>query len=138
MVITIPIEVKRNNESISTSALVNSGYESEQPEIHIPLALARRLGFKLEYVRSEKYKVVGAEVSTYIIGEVYVRINTEDRVTEWIRSRAVCVLGEYEVIISDSLAEELGIELIKPKKGLWRLHGENTLRESAEPHYWID
>ncbi len=54
------------------------------------------------------------------------------------RSRAVCVLGEYEVIISDSLAEELGIELFKPKKGLWRLHGEKTLRESVESQYWVD
>jgi hypothetical protein len=48
------------------------------------------------------------------------------------------VPGEYEVIISDALAEELDIIVMKPKKGLWKLYGEERERESVEPQYWIE
>jgi hypothetical protein len=48
------------------------------------------------------------------------------------------VPSEYEVIISDALAEELGIIVMKPKKGLWKLYGEERERESVEPQYWIE
>ena len=65
MRIRISIRYKENN--VVTVALVNSGYESEVPEIHIPLALARRLGLPLERLRAERYHVVGSETTTYIL-----------------------------------------------------------------------
>jgi hypothetical protein len=45
--------------------LVNTGYEGFKPEIHVPLALAKKLGFSLEDVKSEKYTVVGGEVTAF-------------------------------------------------------------------------
>jgi len=138
MVVRVPLEIKYLGNSLATSALVNSGYEADEPEIHLPLGFIERLGMKHEEARSEKYKVVGAEVSTRILGYVDVRINLEGRMAGWIKTRAVMVPGEYEVIISDALAEELGIILVKPKKGLWKLYGEELERESVEPQYWIE
>ncbi|HIQ03663.1 MAG TPA: hypothetical protein EYH40_04505 [Desulfurococcales archaeon] len=138
MVVRVVVEIKRGDKVIESSALVNSGYEAEEPELHIPIALARTLGFNLESLRGERYRVVGAEVTTYILGNVLVRVKTEDRSTEWINAKAVTVPGEYEVILSDALTEQLGIEIVKPKKGLWRFSGETKTRESAKVKYWIN
>lgn len=81
---------------------------------------------------------MGAEVTAYILGEVMLRAKTEDRESNWIRARAVMVPGEYEVILSDSLMEEMGIEILKPSSGLWRFSGENRVRESEKASYWPD
>jgi len=117
---------------------VNSGYESDVPEIHIPLLLARRLGFSLEHLRAEHYRVVGSEVATYVLGYVEVKVVAEDRESEWVRARAVSVPGEWEVLIGDALIEELGIEIVKPKSGLWRFTGEERLRRSERAEYWTE
>ncbi len=138
MGVRVRVEIKYGGNSIKTSALVNSGYEVGEPEIHIPLALARKLGFKLEGLSSECYKVVGAEVNALIIGFVDVRVITEDKLSNWIRAKAVSVPGEYEVLLSDALTEALEIEVIKPKKGLWRFSGEDKYRESVESKSWIE
>jgi len=93
MVVRIPIEVKYLDKSLATSALVNSGYEADEPEVHLPLGFIQRLGIKHEAARSERYKVVGAEVSTCILGSVEVRIDLEDKTAGWIKARAVMVPG---------------------------------------------
>jgi hypothetical protein len=138
VVVRVPVELKSGEMTLRTAALANSGYEAEEPEVHIPIALARKLGFKLEGIRGERYGVVGAEVTAYILGEVMLRAKTEDRESNWIRARAVTVPGEYEVILSDSLMEEMGIEILKPSSGLWRFSGESGVRESEKASYWPD
>lgn len=138
MVVRVMVEIKHGNEIVESPALVNSGYEAEEPELHIPLALARVLKFKLEGLRGERYKVVGAEVTTYILGKVLVRVKTKDKFSEWVSARAVLVPGEFEVILSDAITEQLGIEIVKPKRGLWRFSGELGVRESVEVKYWVE
>ena len=138
MGVRVPVEIKYGDERKSTSALVNSGYESDEPEIHIPLTLAKLLGFELEGLKGERYKVVGAEVTTYILGDVLVRVRTPDKTTGWVKTRAVMVPGEYEVILSDAVTEQLNVEIVKPRTGLWRFTGEKASRESVEAKYWID
>ena len=138
MGVRIPVEIKHGDEMTLTAALVNSGYESDEPELHIPLALAKTLGFRLEGLKGERYKVVGAEVTTYILGDVLIRVRTDDKTTKWVRAKAVTVPGEYEVILSDAVTEQLEVELVKPRTGLWRFTGESGSRESVEAKYWID
>jgi len=91
----VPVELRSNDTVLRTSALANSGYEAEEPEVRIPVALAKKLGFKLEGLKEEKYGVVGAEVTTYILGDVVLRVKTGDRESSWIRARAVTVPGEH-------------------------------------------
>jgi hypothetical protein len=57
--VRVPVELKSDSMILRTAALANSGYEAEEPEVHIPIALAKKLGFKLEDVRGERYGVVG-------------------------------------------------------------------------------
>ena len=134
MGVRVKIVVKHCENSAETTALANSGYEAEKPEIHIPLALARRLGFRLEELKEERYRVIGSEISAYILGEVSVSLKDYNN---WIGATAVSVPGEFEVVMSDALMEGLGVEIIKPKAGLWRVRGEEITRESLEPEYWV-
>ena len=65
MGVRVRVKLKSGNREVPSSALVNTGYEGFKPEIHVPLALAKKLGFSLEDVKSEKYTVVGGEVTAF-------------------------------------------------------------------------
>lgn len=81
---------------------------------------------------------MGSEVSTFVLGMVEVRVVTQDRTTEWVKSRVVMVPGEYEVLLSDALIELLNVEIVRPRSRIWRFRGEDKDRESVEPEYWLD
>ena len=70
MVVRVKVQVKKDNVAIKTSAIANSGYETDVPEIHIPLALARELGFDLRGLTSTKYRVVGGFTNTLMICKI--------------------------------------------------------------------
>jgi len=125
---------------LKTAAVANSGYETETPELHLPLALARRLGIPLHVLPSESYKVVGGSTHIYVLGEVLVRVIAEDRCSDWVRARAVSVPGEHEVLLSDKLLDALGIEIVRAGLGYWRFSGESTerVRRSAEAQFWVE
>jgi hypothetical protein len=137
MGVRVRLRIRYGDREATTTALVKTGYEGFKPEIHIPLALAKRLGLLLENAKSERYAVVGGETTVFRLGKVLVSLDVghSSRVVE---AEAVCALGEYEVIMNDALAEELGIEIVAPRRGLWRIRGDDRVRESSEPELWIE
>ena len=139
MVVRVRVRIRCGDRVVETAALANSGYETDEPEIHIPLACARELGLRLAELRGESYRVVGGTTSAYILGEVLVQVVEEDRSSGWVRARAVTVPGEYEAILSDRLLDALGIEIVRAGMGYWRFSGEpiNRTRKSVEPRFWI-
>jgi len=139
MVVRVKVQVKKDDVVIETSAIANSGYETDVPEIRIPLTLARELGFDLRGLTSTRYRVVEGFTSTLIIGEVLVRLVTEDKITSWVSAKTVSVPEEYEVILSDKLLDILGIEIVKAGEGLWRFHGEpiDRIRRSVQSQLWV-
>ena len=134
MGIRVRVEIRAGEETVLTAALLNSGYEVEEPEIHIPPSLASRLGLRAR--ASEEYAAVGARIEARILGYVQVRVVAADRSSAWVRAKAVSVEGEDEVLLSDKLIDALGIEPVKPGRGLWRFSGEEGLRTSVEPQLW--
>ena len=140
MVVRVKVEVRYGDKTVETAAVANSGYETETPELHLPLALARRLGIPLHVLPSESYKVVGGSTHIYVLGEVLVRVIAEDRCSDWVRARAVSVPGEHEVLLSDKLLDALGIEIVRAGLGYWRFSGESTerVRRSAEAQFWVE
>ncbi len=106
MVVRVKLAIKYMDKTLVTSALVNSGYEAERPEILLPLNLVRELGITRR----------GADilVSTPIgigrlweIDEVNVRVIVEDRGTPWIKAYATTCPDEREVLLSDYLTSLL-------------------------------
>ena len=70
--------------------------------------MAKRLELSLEDAKSERYAVVGGEITVFRLGKVLVSLDVEHS-PRVIEAEAVCALGEYEVIMNDALAEVLGI-----------------------------
>ncbi len=44
MALRVKLKMRRSETSITTSALVNSGFEAEEPQLIIPMKLAEALG----------------------------------------------------------------------------------------------
>jgi len=64
---------------------------------------------------------------------VFVRIATEDRVTEWVRAE-VLVFLEDRILISTALADEFGVGVYSLHRGIWFFQDEpNKLRKPVKP-----
>jgi len=131
--------VGRNGKEIVTSALVNSGFEAETPQLLIPRSLAYELGLwppPLEALLIE-VGTAGGPVRNYLIPKaIDVYAVTSDRVVGPIKCDVMISILEYEVLISDTLGSELGI-MILDLKGLWKFKDEDKARISEAPQYWF-
>jgi len=141
MAIRVRVLIKNPNTNIQieTSALVNSGYETHMPEIHIPLPLVRRLGFSIEEFSIGTITLCGQiEIPTRILGVVSVKVKVQNKETTWVNAIATSIGRENEVLLSDKLTDALGISPIKVGEGLWRLFDDspNIVRRSVRPEYW--
>ena len=134
------LRIKGKSGEIVTSALVNSGFEAEEPQLIIPLSLAERLNLASSEVDIEDFSVAGGgRVSGYRIREnLKVELITEDRNPIEVEALATALPGEKEVIISDYLASTLGIVILDPRKGEWCLKDEIGLKQrtSTQPQEW--
>jgi hypothetical protein len=88
------------------------------PEIHISIALAKKIGLSLDEARSDRYSVVGGEVNVFRLGQIYVSLDLEDfsKESKEATAEAVCVVGKYEVIMNDALAEDWDRDLSAEKR----------------------
>ena len=135
MGVRVKVRVKYGGASLDLAALVNTGYETDVPELLVPVEVAERLGLwpKLpEGVVVETYKTASGLMKVYRVGGARVSLllgGAEERGVG-----AYVVISEYtdEALISDQLASELGIAIEDPAKGLWRLRWESLVRRSEE------
>ncbi|RKX71644.1 hypothetical protein DRP53_00725 [candidate division WOR-3 bacterium] len=139
--VRIKVKLSFGAGSVKTAAIVNTGYGTEEPEILIPVAVAKKLGIWPEFpagTRVEEYSTAGGTTRIYCVGKRgVVSVVTPER-SESVEVRVGISEHEDEVLISDSLASELGIVIEDPKKGLWRFRDEPTakLRRSVAPKIW--
>ncbi|KXA98011.1 hypothetical protein AKJ37_01750, partial [candidate division MSBL1 archaeon SCGC-AAA259I09] len=135
----VRIRVKIRNIStgttIRTSAIANSGYEADTPEIPVPSELAERLDLSTDEAAVETYRTASGTVSTPFIQEgVKVSLDVEGvEEKKNITTNVAVSQFDDEVLLSDALISEMKVELLDPKDGIWRLAGQEKRRESAEP-----
>ncbi|MEZ0289806.1 MAG: hypothetical protein ABWJ42_01795 [Sulfolobales archaeon] len=113
--IRIKIRSRRSGSEREVSALVNSGFETERPQILVPVALARDLG--LWPPPPDSYLVelatAGGPVRNYLAPDsLEIYAVTRDRVKGPVLCDAILSHLEEEVVINDKLGEELGIVII--------------------------
>ncbi len=143
MVVRINVKIKFKDKFIITSAIANSGYETDEPEVILPIKVAENLGIypKLPNgVIVEEYLSIGRRViETFLIrNALEVLVLSNDRNVGPIIANAVITPGEDEVILSDKALDELKICLIKPGEGLWRFIDDknNVIRKSVRAVRW--
>ena len=143
MVVRVKVSIKSvlGRHEVQSPAKVNSAFESDEPEVILPPRLAEKLGLWPSLPRGTEigsYGTAGGfEAPAYRIrGVLEVKVIEKDRVSNPVKATAAIMSGEREVILSDKLCDELGIELVRMGKGLWRFSGESTVRKSVKSKYW--
>jgi len=117
-------------------ALVNSGYESAEPELAIPQSIAEELGIwpSQRFTLEEAY-TAGGLAPVYVIDED-ARVNlvlSDNNYVEDVKVKLIVNPSLDEALISDQLIDALGIIVISFGKGLWRYkeESEGVIRKSA-------
>ncbi|PCN50686.1 hypothetical protein B6U99_03020 [Candidatus Geothermarchaeota archaeon ex4572_27] len=104
-------------------AVVNTGFRSPRPDIIVPPSVARTLGIypPPEDALEVEADTGGGPVIVYLIPEILeVKVLAGDRESKTIVCNAVVNPLESEVLISDKLTEELGVQILYPSRGIWR------------------
>ena len=129
------VRIKRGDRVVEAAALVNSGFETDEPDIAVPLGLAKELGL---WPPSSALTAIldtgGGEIaSPYYRACAELELVLGDREPKRVVVNVVINPHIDEIAISDYVASELGIVLLDLKKGLWRLRDDppGRVRESA-------
>jgi predicted aspartyl protease len=134
MGVRVRVRIKYGDASLDLVALVNTGYETDVPEILVPVSVAEKLGI---YPRLpdgtivETYKTAAGLMKAYRVGGASTAL-----LIEGVEAREVgtyVVISEYadEPLINDQLASEFGKVIEDPAEGLWRLKGESIIRSGV-------
>ena len=134
--IRLLIKNRENNREVVIKALVNTGFTSDAHDIMIPTFVAEQLGFwptPLREIIKISLETGGGVVQSFVIPQaVLVKILTNDRVSREVTANVIVNPYIDEVLISDYLAEELGIQILYPRRGIWKFVDEERLRESED------
>ena len=122
MGVRVKLRLCIKEKCVLLNALVNSGYEAVEPELAIPLNIAKDLGlWPPEEMIIEEAVTAGGSIPVYVVNEkARVELIDEDEVLG--TSECVLVINPYieEPLISDQLIDSLGIIVISFSKGLWK------------------
>jgi hypothetical protein len=141
LVVRVKVKLSRNCRNVETNALANSGYESETPQILVPIKLAEQLGFWPPIVDLEEsiFESAGGPLRVWIASKsVKVRVIVADVETKDVEADLVISPLADEVLLSDKMISELNIALEDPGRGYWRFTWEpkEKVRRSEPPRYW--
>ncbi len=136
MVCRIRIKLKTSQETIEDTALLNSGFESDEPDIVIPVHIADKLNlWPPKSSTSTLLETGGGEIITpYYKSAGELELILEDREPK--RMKVNIIVNPYidEIAVSDYVASQLGIILLDFKEGDWRLKDDppDKIRKSSE------
>ncbi|MEB3860455.1 MAG: hypothetical protein LRS43_04520, partial [Desulfurococcales archaeon] len=116
-------------------ALVNSGYESDTPQLMVPVGTARSLGLwpPPPDSREEVFDTAGGPLRVWVArNAVRVQVIAGGARSRLVEADLVISPLADEPLISDQLAGELEIAVEDFARGLWRFRweGREALRES--------
>jgi len=138
LAVRVRLKVMVGGVEVVTSALVNSGFESDEPELIIPPTLAELL--RVSGSTAAQYRVAGGGSTSGVRVEekLMVKLMLGDRNVNEVEAVGTILPGEDEVIISDKLASKLKIVIIDPYEGLWCLRDElgRKVRKTASIQIW--
>jgi hypothetical protein len=139
--VRLRLRSRASQRVIEVTALVNSGFEAESPQLLIPTGLAKQLSLYPPPPTSSIVEVgtPGGPARVFLVRDALEAwVVTGDRE---VGPRYVDVMispVEEEVLISDKLAEEFGLVLLAIGSGKWRFADDplDKVRYSEKPQYW--
>jgi hypothetical protein len=139
--VRLKLKSRISGEVVETVALVNTGFETESPQLLIPLALARRLSLHPPPPTATiaELGTAGGPVRMFIVRDALeVWVVAGDRSVGPRVADALISGVEEEVLINDKLMEELGIVVVAAGSGKWRFIDDpvDRIRVTEKPQYW--
>jgi hypothetical protein len=127
--IRLRIRLVREGKSVDVVALINSGYETREPEVLLPVAIATQLSIYPRLPEGaivKEYKLADGSITKLIkvSRAVQIYVVEEDRVVGPVEASLVIAEKAEEVLISDKLAGKLGIVALDFGEGLWCFRDE--------------
>jgi len=141
LAVRIRVRLRILDKEITTTALVSTGFETEEPQILVPDRLLIASGVDLSRLHGTtmEYGTAGGAIAMFVARRACkVALVEPDRVVGDIVADLVVSPVEHEVLISDALGEEFGIVILSLKRGLWRLEDDpqDRIREPYPPQLW--
>jgi len=135
------VKLVREGREVETSTLANSGYESETPQILIPIKVAELLALwpPTKDIGESVFETAGGPLRVWIAPKaVKVKVVVADIDTQYVEADAVISPLADEILLSDKMISELSIALEDVGKGYWRFTWEpkERIRRSEPPRYW--
>lgn len=113
----IPIKIIKGNRQLQVEALLNTGFETIEPLISIPISIAETL--KLKPRKPLTFEGPGLTRGTaYQAGEVIIEVSHQDTIRK-LNAKAIITIGEDEVVLSDKCIEQLGIVIDLKGRRWW-------------------
>jgi hypothetical protein len=139
LAVRVRVRIESQKGKVETSALVNSGFETDAPHVIVPLRLAEKLGFERGGLKGEEYLGAGGMVVTLypLQKSLQLSVVTDDKIQGPVLADASLSPGEREVILSDAASSALKISIDDLKEGIWRFSDESRQRRSVEKEEWI-
>lgn len=139
MATRVPVEIHYKEKTVSTVALVNTGFETKEPQVLLPEVMVRDIwpdAFKKK--KTDSFMTPAGPGILTNIGSGKIRISCEDIKTEMIQVTFLVSEYENEVILNDISSGELGIQILDIGKGQWRLKfdSDKKLRNSLSGFTW--
>lgn len=141
MAVRVRVRIARNGKEIVASALANSGYESETPQVLLPIEAAEILNLWPPEKNLEEtvFDTAGGPLRVWVASRaVKVKVVVEYINMPFVEADAVISPIADEILLSDKMISELNIALEDPGRGYWRFtwEGKEVKRRSEPPRYW--
>jgi len=142
LAVRVKVLIKKEEAEVGAVAIANSGYESDEPEVVVPIKVAEKLGMWPEFslgTRVEAYESPAGTSLFYVVPKAAsIAVETKDKSTTPVVTTIVISDKEKEVLLSDKLLDSLDIELKRPGAGIWRFADDPPDKErvSEHPEYW--
>ncbi len=141
MAVRVRVRIARDGKEVVASALANSGYESETPQVLLPIEAAEILNLWPPGKNLEEtiFDTAGGPLRVWVASRaVRVKVVVEDVDTPFVEADAIISPIADEILLSDKMISELNIALEDPGRGYWRFtwEGKEVKRKSEPPRYW--
>jgi len=136
MVVRLKLRIATRDGVKIEKALVNSGYESDSPQLMVPDTIARELGLwpPPSYAREYVFDTAGGPVKVwYIPRSAAVAVLVDDKISKEVVVDIVVSPYIDEPLISDMLASELELVLLDIGRGYWKFRWEPSEVFHADP-----
>ncbi len=142
MGVRVKLRIAIGDSSFEAVGLVNSGFETDTPQLLVPYRLLVSKNIDLSRLATpsiREYDTAGGTIAMNLYPRACrVSVIESDRTSKEVIADLVVSLIEREILISDALTEELGIIILSPKKGYWRFidDKQDIVRHSCHPEIY--